>query len=82
MSPLSRESILAKVRPIIAEHLDQTPEAVTETAGFMADLGADSLDCVEMIIAVEEALNVDIPDDAIDGLTSLGRVVDYLEGRV
>ncbi len=79
---MTREAIIGRIRPIICEHLEQRPEAVTETADFGRDLGADSLDGVEMVIAIEEAFLIAIPDDAIDGITSLGAAADYVAGRL
>jgi 3-oxoacyl-[acyl-carrier protein] reductase len=62
--------ILERVRKIVIEHLDADPEKVTEKASFIDDLGADSLDNVELVMAFEEEFDIEIPDDAaaVDGL--------------
>ena len=55
---------LERVRKIVIEHLDADPEKVTEKASFIDDLGADSLDNVELVMAFEEEFDIEIPDDA------------------
>lgn len=62
---------------IIAEHLDIPPEKVTETSTF-ADLGADSLDSVEIVMAVEEEFDIEVPDEEADGLDTFGKLVGYI----
>jgi acyl carrier protein len=58
--------ILERVRKIVIEHLDADPEKVTEKASFIDDLGADSLDNVELVMAFEEEFDIEIPDDAAE----------------
>ena len=74
--------ILERVRKIVIEHLDADPEKVTEKASFIDDLGADSLDNVELVMAFEEEFNVEIPDDAAESIQSFGDAVAYLTKAV
>ena len=73
------ENIAEKVRQIIAEQLDKPIDEVKLESRFVEDLEADSLDTVEMIIALEEAFNRQIPDIDAERMKSVGDVVKYLE---
>ena len=64
--------ILERVRKIVIEHLDADPEKVTEKASFIDDLGADSLDNVELVMAFEEEFDIEIPDDAAEHIQTVG----------
>ena len=70
--------ILERVRKIVIEHLDADPEKVTEKASFIDDLGADSLDNVELVMAFEEEFGCEIPDDAAEKIITVKDAVDYL----
>ena len=70
--------ILERVRKIVIEHLDADPEKVTEKAAFIDDLGADSLDIVELVMAFEEEFGVEIPDDAAEKITTVGDAIKYI----
>ena len=61
------------------EHLDADPEKVTEKASFIDDLGADSLDIVELVMAFEEEFGVEIPDDAAEKINTVGDANKYIE---
>ena len=67
-----------RVKKIVVEHLGVEPEKVTEEASFIDDLGADSLDIVELVMAVEEEFNVEIPDDAAEKITTVKDAIDYI----
>ena len=67
------------IRAVIAEHLGVEPLKVTRDASFVDDLGADSLDTVELTLAVEEELGFAIPEEDAEKLTTLGKVLDYLD---
>jgi acyl carrier protein len=70
-----------KVRDIIVEQLGVNAEQVTREASFIEDLGADSLDTVELVMAFEEEFGAEIPDEDAEKLTTVGTVIDYLKGK-
>jgi len=70
-----------KVKEIIVEQLGVNAEQVTSDASFIDDLGADSLDTVELIMAFEEEFGAEIPDEDAEKLTSVGKVLEYLKGK-
>ena len=67
------------IRAVIAEQLGVEPLKVTRDASFVDDLGADSLDVVELTLAVEEELGFAIPEEDAEKLTTLGKILDYLK---
>jgi acyl carrier protein len=75
----SMSDIAERVKKIVAEHLGVEPEKVTENASFIDDLGADSLDTVELVMAFEEAFNCEIPDDAAETILTVGDAIKFLE---
>ena len=79
---MSEEEIEEKVKDIIAKELGVNPEQVTQTASLSEDLGADSLDTVELVMAIEEEFSVEVPDDAAEKLQTVGDVVKYIEGKL
>jgi len=72
-------NITEKVRDIIVQQLGVNPEQVTPEAKFIEDLGADSLDTVELVMAFEEEFGIDVPDEEAEKLQSVGDVVRYIE---
>ena len=76
---MSENSIEARVRKIVVEHLGVEEEKVTKDASFIDDLGADSLDTVELVMAFEEEFGVEIPDDAAETILTVGDAVKYIE---
>jgi acyl carrier protein len=70
-----------KVKEIIVEQLGVNPEQVTPEASFIEDLGADSLDTVELVMAFEEAFGAEIPDQDAEKLTTVGAVINYLKEK-
>ena len=74
--------ILGKVKEIIVEELGVEESEVTVEANFIEDLGADSLDTVELIMKFEEEFEIDIPDEEAEKLTTVGKAVDYLKTKV
>ena len=72
------ESIDARVREIIINELGVEPEKVTDDASFVDDLGADSLDTVELVMAFEEEFGLDIPDEEAEKMRTVGDAVRYL----
>ncbi len=79
---MSSEEILEKVKGIIIEQLGVTDTAVTTEASFIDDLGADSLDIVELVMAIEEEFDIEIPDSDAEKVVTVGDVVDYIKENV
>ena len=71
----------AKVKEIIVEQLNVDKEAVVPTAKFVDDLGADSLDTVELVMALEEAFSLDIPDDDAEKIGTVGDAINYIKSH-
>jgi acyl carrier protein len=71
-----------KIKSIIAEQLGVKVEEVTPQASFIDDLGADSLDTVELIMALEEEFSVEIPDEDAEKMTTVGHAIKYIEEKV
>ena len=72
-------SVEDKVKEIIVEQLSVDGAEVTPTASFIDDLGADSLDTVELVMALEEGFSIEIPDDAAEKITTVGDAIGYIE---
>ena len=72
-------SIADRVKKIVIEHLGVEADKVTENASFIDDLGADSLDTVELVMAFEEEFGCEIPDDAAETILTVGDAVKFLE---
>ncbi len=70
-----------KIKSIIAEQLGVKPEEVTPGASFVDDLGADSLDTVELIMALEEEFNIEIPDEDAEKMKTVGDAIKYIEEK-
>lgn len=73
--------MLEKVKEIVAESLNVEESTLSETTSFKEDLGADSLDLFEMVMAFEEAFEVDIPSEDLEQITTVGDVVKYIESH-
>ena len=74
-------SVEAKVKQIIVEQLGVDEGQVDATASFVDDLGADSLDIVELVMAFEEAFDLDIPDEDAEKIKTVKDAVDYIDGK-
>ena len=72
------DDVAERVRKIVVEHLGVEESKVTETASFIDDLGADSLDTVELVMAFEEEFNCEIPDDAAEKILTIKDAIDYI----
>jgi len=79
---VSPEEIFDKVKEIVIEQLGVQESAVTMEASFIDDLGADSLDIVELIMALEEEFDLEIPDADAEKIATVGDVVDYIKENV
>ena len=73
------ESIEQKVKEIIVEQLNVTPDQVTNEAKFIDDLGADSLDTVELVMAFEEEFDIEVPDEEAEKLVCVNDITSYIE---
>ncbi len=74
----SNNEIFDRVKKIIINHLGAEGSKVTETANFINDLGADSLDQVELVMAFEEEFGIEIPDEAAEKIINVGNAVSYI----
>lgn len=72
-------SIADRIRKVVSEHLGVDPEKVVDDASFIDDLGADSLDVVEMVMVFEEEFGLEISDEAAESLTTVGAAREFLE---
>ncbi len=79
---MTKDEIQKKVKEITNEQLGIDESQITAEAKFVEDLGADSLDTVELIMALEEEFNIDISDEEAEKLTTLQKVVDYIEDHL
>jgi acyl carrier protein len=68
-----------RVKKIVVEHLNVDADKVVEGASFIEDLGADSLDTVELVMAFEEEFGIEIPDDAAESIVTVGDAVKYID---
>ena len=75
---MSDKSIEERVKDIIVDQLGVSADQVTSEAKFVEDLGADSLDTVELVMALEESFDIEIPDEAAEGITTVGDAVKYI----
>lgn len=75
------EDVAQKVKNIIVESLNVNPEEVTDEASFIDDLGADSLDTVELVMALEEAFGIQVPDEEAEKLTTVGAAIKYIQEK-
>ncbi|WP_068312376.1 acyl carrier protein [Polycladidibacter hongkongensis] len=74
-------NVAEQVKKIVVEHLGVDADKVTEAASFIDDLGADSLDTVELVMAFEEAFGVEIPDDAAESIQTVGDAVKFISSK-
>ena len=79
---MSSEEIFEKVKGVIVEQLGVAEGNITMKASFIDDLGADSLDIVELIMALEEEFDLEIPDSDAEKVVTVGDVVDYIKDNV
>ena len=78
---MADKSVADRVKEIIVEQLGVNPDQVTPEAKFIEDLGADSLDTVELVMAFEEEFGAEIPDEDAEKLQTVGDVIKYIEDR-
>ena len=75
------EDVSSKVKKIVADHLGIDEAKVTEESSFIDDLGADSLDTVELVMAFEEKFGIEIPDDAAETIITVQNAIDFIESK-
>lgn len=75
------QDILNRVKKVTVEELGVKDEEVTETASFQEDLGADSLDVVELVMALEDEFGIDIPDEEVGEIKTVGDAVNYIQKK-
>ena len=71
--------IFEKVKKLIAEQLDVEDDVITEAASITDDLGADSLDVVDLVMSIEDEFSVEIPEDQVENIKTVGDIVKYIE---
>jgi len=74
--------VLERVKKIVVENLDVEADKVVEGASFIDDLGADSLDLVELVMAFEEEFTIEIPDDVQESIRSVGDAVSHIKAHI
>jgi len=79
---MNKEEILGKVKGVVAEKLNVGEDQVTVDAKFVEDLGADSLDQVELIMALEDEFDLKIPEEEAEKLSTVGSAIDYIVSKV
>jgi len=79
---MDRGAALEAIREVAVEVLDVEPDVVTEQARFKEDLEADSLDLVELVMGLEERFDIEVPEDDLEGVTTVGQAVDLVLGKV
>ena len=78
---MEREELVEKVKAVIVDQLNVEEDDVVEDASFVDDLGADSLDIVELVMALEEEFGISIPDEEAENIKSVGDAVNYISNN-
>ncbi|MBO4362896.1 MAG: acyl carrier protein [Clostridia bacterium] len=73
--------MLEKIKSIVSEQLNISPDKITLESSIIDDLGADSLDVVELVMALEENFGVEIPDEEAEKISTIGDIVNYIESH-
>ena len=71
--------IFEKVKTLVAEQLDAEADPITESTSITDDLGADSLDVVDLVMAIEDEFSIEIPEDQVENIKTIGDIVKYIE---
>ncbi len=79
---MTKEEVVAKLKAIVSDRLDVEEDQVTPEKNFVEDLGADSLDIVELIMGIEEEFDIEIPDEDAEKLTSVGEAMNYTLAKI
>jgi len=75
-------TIEERVKKVVEDQLSVNPDQISREASFIDDLGADSLDTVELVMALEEEFGVEIPDEEAEKITKVGEAIDYIEAHL
>jgi acyl carrier protein len=79
---MQSDEIMAKLRELVIDRLNVEDDQIKPDASFVEDLGADSLDIVELIMGIEEEFDVEIPDEDAEKLTNVGEALAYVKGKL
>jgi acyl carrier protein len=79
---MQADEIMAKLKELVIDRLNVEEEQIKPEASFIEDLGADSLDIVELIMGIEEEFDVEIPDEDAEKLTNVGEALAYVKGKL
>ena len=79
---MKKDEVLARLKEIITDRLDVEEDQIVPEATFVEDLGADSLDIVELIMGIEEEFDIEIPDEDAEKLTSVGEAMNYTLSKI
>nr|ARO91003.1 acyl carrier protein [Corynoplastis japonica] len=79
---MTEQEIFEKVQKIVAQQLGVDPSQVTKEANFANDLGADSLDTVELVMGIEEEFDVEIPDEIAEKIATLEQAVEFIKSKI
>jgi acyl carrier protein len=83
MTEANGSDVLAnRIRELVSDQLGVDVEELARSASILEDLGADSLDVVELVMAIEEKFDIEIPDEAVEGMRTVGDLETYVTGRV
>ncbi|HOO62587.1 MAG TPA: acyl carrier protein [Synergistaceae bacterium] len=79
---MNLDEVTSRLQEIVIDRLDVDAEKITNSASFVEDLGADSLDIVELIMGIEEEFDIEIPDEDAEKLTNVGEALEYIKGKL
>ena len=74
--------VLEKIKSILSDQFDVEESAITIESDIAADLGADSLDVVDLLMSIEDEFEIEIPDDEVENIKTVGQLVNYIEKRI